>query len=80
MQCADVARTDLVGASVQVAAVSCFARKGFYETTTHEIAERVGISQPYLYPNRASTSPRTCGRRPGRGSTRPTRVGGRPPR
>lgn len=31
------------------AAVSCFARKGFYGTTTHEIAERAGISQPYLY-------------------------------
>ncbi|GAA2887741.1 hypothetical protein Acy02nite_82240 [Actinoplanes cyaneus] len=31
------------------AAVRCFARKGFYGTTTHEIAERAGISQPYLY-------------------------------
>jgi AcrR family transcriptional regulator len=31
------------------AAVACFARKGFYGTTTHEIAERAGISQPYLY-------------------------------
>ncbi len=31
------------------AAVHCFAQKGFYGTTTHEIAERVGISQPYLY-------------------------------
>lgn len=31
------------------AAVECFAQKGFYGTTTHEIAEWVGISQPYLY-------------------------------
>ena len=31
------------------AAVSCFARRGFYGTTTNEIAERAGISQPYLY-------------------------------
>jgi len=31
------------------AAVTCFARKGFYGTTTNEIAERAGISQPYLY-------------------------------
>ena len=31
------------------AAVACFARKGFYGTSTHEIAERAGISQPYVY-------------------------------
>ena len=31
------------------AAVECFAQKGFYGTTTHEIADWVGISQPYLY-------------------------------
>jgi AcrR family transcriptional regulator len=31
------------------AAVACFAHKGFYGTTTNEIAERAGISQPYLY-------------------------------
>lgn len=31
------------------AAVSCFARKGFYGTTTHEIAQQAGISQPYVY-------------------------------
>ncbi|MEV4626987.1 TetR/AcrR family transcriptional regulator [Micromonospora sp. NPDC049523] len=31
------------------AAVTCFARKGFYGTTTNEIAERAGISQPYVY-------------------------------
>lgn len=31
------------------AAVDCFARKGFYGTTTHEIADWAGISQPYLY-------------------------------
>lgn len=35
--------------AVVVAAVECFARKGFYGTTTHEIAESAGISQPYLY-------------------------------
>lgn len=29
--------------------MSCFSRKGFYGTTTHEIAARAGISQPYLY-------------------------------
>jgi len=34
---------------VVTAAISCFAQKGFYGTTTHEIAESVGISQPYLY-------------------------------
>lgn len=31
------------------AAVACFSRRGFYGTTTHEIAERAGISQPYVY-------------------------------
>ncbi|MCD5354439.1 TetR/AcrR family transcriptional regulator [Kineosporia mesophila] len=31
------------------AAVACFARKGFYGTTTGEIAEQAGISQPYVY-------------------------------
>lgn len=31
------------------AAIERFARKGFYGTTTHEIAEEAGISQPYLY-------------------------------
>lgn len=31
------------------AAIRCFAIKGFYGTTTHEIAELVGVSQPYLY-------------------------------
>ncbi|MEU4560522.1 TetR/AcrR family transcriptional regulator [Actinoplanes sp. NPDC023936] len=35
--------------AVLEAAVTCFARKGFYGTTTTEIAERAGISQPYLY-------------------------------
>ncbi|OZM75792.1 TetR/AcrR family transcriptional regulator [Pseudonocardia sp. MH-G8] len=35
--------------AVLEAAVACFARKGFYGTTTQEIAERAGISQPYLY-------------------------------
>jgi AcrR family transcriptional regulator len=43
--------------TVLEAAVSCFARKGLYGTTTHEIAERAGISQPYVYrlfPDKAS--------------------------
>lgn len=31
------------------AAVACFSHKGLYGTSTHEIAERAGISQPYLY-------------------------------
>lgn len=31
------------------AAVDCFAHKGFYGTTTHEIAAWAGVSQPYLY-------------------------------
>ncbi|MFF3976458.1 TetR/AcrR family transcriptional regulator [Streptomyces sp. NPDC055808] len=35
--------------TIMAAAVDCFARKGFYGTTTHEIAQRAGISQPYLY-------------------------------
>jgi AcrR family transcriptional regulator len=35
--------------AITAAAIECFAQKGFYGTTTHEIAERVGISQPYLY-------------------------------
>ena len=35
--------------AVVAAAIDCFAQKGFYGTTTHEIADRVGISQPYLY-------------------------------
>lgn len=29
--------------------MTCFAQKGFYGTTTHDIADRAGISQPYLY-------------------------------
>lgn len=35
--------------AVVVAAISCFAKKGFYGTTTHEITQAAGISQPYLY-------------------------------
>jgi AcrR family transcriptional regulator len=31
------------------AAVTCFARRGFYGTTTQEIAQQAGISQPYVY-------------------------------
>lgn len=35
--------------AIVAAAIGCFAQKGFYGTTTHEIADWVGISQPYLY-------------------------------
>src|ERR1700685_4701238 len=35
--------------AVVAAAIDCFAQKGFYGTTTHEIADWVAISQPYLY-------------------------------
>ena len=35
--------------TIVAAAIDCFAQKGFYGTTTHEIADWVGISQPYLY-------------------------------
>jgi AcrR family transcriptional regulator len=35
--------------AVVAAAIDCFAQRGFYGTTTHEIAQWVGISQPYLY-------------------------------
>ncbi|SEE07510.1 transcriptional regulator, TetR family [Streptomyces sp. 3213] len=35
--------------TIVAAAVECFAQKGFYGTTTHEIADWVGVSQPYLY-------------------------------
>ncbi|WP_224388334.1 TetR/AcrR family transcriptional regulator [Pseudonocardia sp. ICBG1293] len=30
------------------AAIACFARRGLYGTTTQEIADRAGISQPYV--------------------------------
>lgn len=43
------AKSDERRGAVVVVAVECFAHKGFYGTTTHEIAKRVGISQPYLY-------------------------------
>ncbi|MFD8990373.1 TetR/AcrR family transcriptional regulator [Streptomyces goshikiensis] len=35
--------------AIVAAAVDGFAQKGFYGTTTHEIADWVGVSQPYLY-------------------------------
>ncbi|MBS2549124.1 TetR/AcrR family transcriptional regulator [Catenulispora sp. NL8] len=35
--------------TIVAASIECFALKGFYGTTTHEIAEWVGVSQPYLY-------------------------------
>jgi AcrR family transcriptional regulator len=43
------AKSDERRLGVLEAAVACFSRKGFYGTTTHEIAERAGISQPYVY-------------------------------
>lgn len=43
------AKSDERRRGVLEAAVVCFSRKGFYGTTTHEIAERAGISQPYVY-------------------------------
>lgn len=43
------AKSDERRRAVVAAAVECFAQKGFYGTTTHEIAQQVGISQPYLY-------------------------------
>ncbi|WP_043432743.1 TetR/AcrR family transcriptional regulator [Cystobacter fuscus] len=43
------AKSDERRRTVLEAAVACFSRKGFYGTTTHEIAERAGISQPYVY-------------------------------
>ncbi|MEQ3552412.1 TetR/AcrR family transcriptional regulator [Pseudonocardia nematodicida] len=42
-------KSDARRRAVVAAAVRCFAHKGFYGTTTNEIAEAVGISQPYLY-------------------------------
>lgn len=35
--------------AVLQAAVDCFARRGLYGTTTHQIADAAGISQPYIY-------------------------------
>jgi AcrR family transcriptional regulator len=43
------AKSDERRRAIMAAAIESFAQKGFYGTTTHEIAERVGISQPYLY-------------------------------
>lgn len=43
------AKSDERRIEVLKAAVECFARKGFYGTTTHEIAAQAGISQPYIY-------------------------------
>lgn len=42
-------KSDARRLSVVEAGVRCFAQKGFYGTTTHEIAASAGISQPYLY-------------------------------
>src|SRR5436190_5124290 len=42
-------KSDVRRQAIMAAAIECFAQKGFYGTTTHEIAQRVGISQPYLY-------------------------------
>lgn len=35
--------------AIAAAAVECFAQKGFYGTTTHELAASADVSQPYLY-------------------------------
>jgi AcrR family transcriptional regulator len=43
------AKSDERRRTIVAAAVECFAQKGFYGTTTHEIADGVGVSQPYLY-------------------------------
>ncbi|MEU4524835.1 TetR/AcrR family transcriptional regulator [Amycolatopsis sp. NPDC024027] len=43
------AKSDQRRRAVVAAATDCFAQKGFYGTTTHEIADRAGISQPCLY-------------------------------
>lgn len=43
------AKSDERRGQVLDAAVSCFSGKGFYGTATHEVAERAGISQPYIY-------------------------------
>jgi AcrR family transcriptional regulator len=43
------AKSDERRQAIVAAAVDCFAQKGFYGTTTHEIADWVGVSQPYLY-------------------------------
>ncbi len=43
------AKADERRLAVLDAAIVCFARKGFYGTTTHEVAEQAEISQPYLY-------------------------------
>lgn len=42
-------KSDERSRAVVAAAIECFAQKGFYGTTTHEIAAAAGISQPYLY-------------------------------
>ncbi|MEU0991662.1 TetR/AcrR family transcriptional regulator [Streptomyces sp. NPDC005953] len=43
------AKSDERRRALVAAAIECFAHKGFYGTTTHEIANSVGVSQPYLY-------------------------------
>jgi AcrR family transcriptional regulator len=45
----DSTKSDERRRAIVAAAIECFAHKGFYGTTTHEIAEWVGVSQPYLY-------------------------------
>ncbi len=42
-------KSDTRRLAVLNAAVACVARRGFYGTTTNEIAQAAGISQPYLY-------------------------------
>jgi AcrR family transcriptional regulator len=43
------AKSDVRRQHVVEAAVECFAHKGFYGTSTTEIAKLADISQPYLY-------------------------------
>jgi AcrR family transcriptional regulator len=43
------AKSDARRQHVVEAAVACFAHKGFYGTTTNQIAQLASISQPYLY-------------------------------
>lgn len=37
-------RTDIISAAIEV-----FAETGYYRTTTAQVAQRAGISQPYIF-------------------------------
>lgn len=66
--------------SVIRAAIAEFARMGYHGTSTAAIAERVGVTQPYLFQlsrtRRRSSSPLWCGAR----KTLAWLSRGRPPR